>query len=140
MRSSGSNRTTPSPSTVGARAWPNWETWPGLGGLRPGHRLAPGIRVRVLQPGLYPTPNGRPRRALEDFDKAIYLEPRNHIFFFCRGLAHRELGESALAISDFETAIELEPLSNPSRLGRAVARVMQGEYEGALQDFDPRWS
>ena len=59
-----------------------------------------------------------PRRALEDFDQAIALDPENPTFHHYRGMAHWELGEFDLAVSDFDTAVRLEPLSNSSRRAR----------------------
>ena len=135
--SSGWNRKTPSPSRAGARAWPNWETWPGQWRTSTGQSR----RVRATRShtttGVAPTPRWGTRAGPpEDFDQAIALDPANPTFYHYRGMAHRELREFDQAVGDFDIALRLEPLSNPSRYARGVARVMRRDYDGATPDFD----
>ncbi len=48
-------------------------------------------------------------KAIEDYNEAIRLDPKNASFFFKRGLAKKEIGELDQAEEDFATAKKLAP-------------------------------
>jgi tetratricopeptide (TPR) repeat protein len=53
---------------------------------------------------------GEPRRALEDLNTAIGLEPEpDALSLFARGLVHRRLGEYEKALEDFNNAEAINP-------------------------------
>ena len=57
-------------------------------------------------------PGGRretPRKAIEDFSKAVELEP-NLDNYFQRASTYQGLGDHARAIADFNKALEEDPL------------------------------
>ena len=75
---------------------------------------------------------GRPRRGLEDFDRAIRRDPALTVAYHNRGLAHRELGDLTRAINDFGAATRLESLNNLSRYARAVTALNRAARRGAV--------
>ena len=58
---------------------------------------------------------GEHRRAIENFDRAIELDPTDALTYDNRGYTYYELGEYGLAIEDYDKAIELDPTSTVSR-------------------------
>ena len=55
--------------------------------------------------------NGDYRGALEDFNRAIVLNPTNAIIYHNRGVVHRNITNYPHAIFDFDTAIATYMLS-----------------------------
>ncbi len=51
--------------------------------------------------------------SIEDFTKAIAVNPKDCNLYFCRGIARHTVGDLALAISDKHLAIEYSKLKNP---------------------------
>src|SRR5262245_6009149 len=52
---------------------------------------------------------GELKRAVEDYDRAVRLNPHDADVFFRRGVAHGMAGDLDRAIGDFDHAIKLEP-------------------------------
>jgi tetratricopeptide (TPR) repeat protein len=52
---------------------------------------------------------GELKRAVEDYDQAVKLNPHDADVFFRRGIAHGMSGDADRAIDDFDQAIKLEP-------------------------------
>lgn len=50
-----------------------------------------------------------PERAIEDFDKAIALNPQFGVAYANRGFAYEKLGDKPKALADLERALELGP-------------------------------
>ena len=50
---------------------------------------------------------GQSQRAIEEYDKAIRLNPEHAGAYFNRGIAYRELGRKTEAVADFEKLITL---------------------------------
>lgn len=76
------------------------------------------------------------KRALEEFDKAIGLEPGYDRAYFQRGLAHLALRDFDKAISDLTKAIELSPSTAEIYHRRAYAFHQKKDLARALADFD----
>ena len=49
------------------------------------------------------------QEAIENFNKAIELDPNSAAFYSARGLVYVELGKHQEAINDYNKAIELDP-------------------------------
>jgi tetratricopeptide (TPR) repeat protein len=73
-------------------------------------------------------------RALQDYDKAIALEPDRAQSWNNRGNACREMGDFSQAIHDYTKAIELEPDSAGAYYNRANAYNTRGDYREAISD------
>ena len=64
------------------------------------------------------------RRAVEDYDTAIGLNPDSSALRINRGRAYEELGEYRRAIEDYDKAIELIlPMPEPTSTGAALTIV-----------------
>lgn len=88
------------------------------------------------------------RRAADDFDRAIRLDPDFVQALYDRGLLRwREFSDGKGAEADLTRVIELEPGRVEAWFNRALARQVIGDVEGALADFetylekgtDPMW-
>jgi tetratricopeptide (TPR) repeat protein len=79
---------------------------------------------------------GQPERAIEDFDKAIELDPNPTMAYFSRGAAYGNLGQPERAIEDLDKAIELDPNLTMAYFGRGIAHGELGQPERAIEDFD----
>lgn len=79
---------------------------------------------------------GDRRGAIEDFSKAIEMNPLYGINFHTRGLIRAEVGDLTGAISDFGMAVELDPRVRCDALchrGRLLIRI--GDYKAAVEDY-----
>lgn len=74
--------------------------------------------------------------AIEEFEKAIELNPLFAEAFLYLGLAKIELGEYDLAIRNFTIAIELDPaFSDQAHYFRGLSRYYNKDYTTAIDDF-----
>jgi len=74
--------------------------------------------------------------AIEDFNKAITLDPNYVYSYIYRGVARYELGDYKQSISDFNKAIEIEPAEEVAYYHRGIARMKLGDYGQAILDFN----
>lgn len=72
--------------------------------------------------------------AIQEFDKAIALQPGAAELFSTRAMARHERGDFAGAIRDLDQAIGLDPGLDIAYLGRAAARSALKDYAGAIAD------
>jgi tetratricopeptide (TPR) repeat protein len=75
-------------------------------------------------------------RAIDDFGRAIELNPDSIFILNNRGAAYARKREFDLAIADFNEAIRLDPSYAMTFDNRGVAYAKQGRYERAIEDFD----
>lgn len=80
--------------------------------------------------------SGRYERALQDFDKAISLEPDFEQAFRSKGDVYRRKGMIKRAIAEFDRAIAIKPDYAAAFADRALAYLALGMVEKALEDFD----
>ncbi len=76
------------------------------------------------------------RGGVEQFVKAVALDPGLFAAWNNLGLARRQLGESAAAEADLTRAIEVRPDSHEAHANRAHARMDLGRFAEALADID----
>lgn len=78
----------------------------------------------------------KPEKAVECYDKAIELDPRNAIYFSNRAAAYSMLGEHFKALDDAKKSCELNPNYSKAfnRLGKA--HLALGEPEEAVVAFE----
>jgi len=77
---------------------------------------------------------GDARRALEDFTKALKLEP-NLDNYFQRAATYQLLGEHKLALADFNEAVAEDPQEAHIYYARAQSRAALGDSAGAQADI-----
>jgi tetratricopeptide (TPR) repeat protein len=71
---------------------------------------------------------------VQDFDRAIQLDPSFQKLFENRGLAYLKLREWAKAEDDFGVLISVQPNSAWAYAHRSEARAGKGDSAGALSD------
>jgi tetratricopeptide (TPR) repeat protein len=74
--------------------------------------------------------------AIEDYNKAIELNPKNAEAYNNRGNAHSELNKHEEAIEDFNKAIELDPKYAEAYNNRGNAYYELNKHEEAIEDFN----
>ncbi len=79
---------------------------------------------------------GCTQSALDEYDKAIRLEPNNSAGYFNRGIMYFNLGQYQRAIQDYSQAIRLDPNKPGAYNNRANAYSSLGQYAESLKDLD----
>ena len=74
--------------------------------------------------------------AIEDFDRAIELDPDFKEAYNHRGLAKSYLNNFTGAISDYDMAVELDPKFIEAYYNRGLSVYSAGNYTGCIPDFD----
>ncbi len=80
--------------------------------------------------------DGAYERAIDDFGKAIGLDPDYVIAFNNRGRAYRHKHDYDRAIHDFDRAVRLDPKDAVAFNGRGLTFAVKGETDRAIQDYD----
>lgn len=78
---------------------------------------------------------GKAREAIQHFDQAIRLNPRDAEAYTNRGIAWRAKGDPSGAIADLDKAIKLDPKYAPAYGDRGITRPVRGKDTGAQKDF-----
>ena len=74
-------------------------------------------------------------RAIEDFDKAIKLNPEYALAYNNRGVAYSDLDRDEEAIADYNKAIELDPTLAGAYNNRGLAYYSLEKYRKAESDY-----
>ncbi|MFN6306887.1 MAG: tetratricopeptide repeat protein [Microcystis sp.] len=74
--------------------------------------------------------------ALDDYNKAIELNPNHAGAYYNRGLLYSDQKKYDLALSDYDKAIEINPNYAEAYVNRGVLYRLQEKYELALADYD----
>ena len=74
--------------------------------------------------------------AIEDYDRAINLNPEYAIAYYNRGNAKYKLEQYEAAITNYDKAINLNPGFAEAYLNRGSAKNKLGQYEAAITDYD----
>ena len=75
-------------------------------------------------------------KAIENFDKAIQLDPNYARAYSNRGYAWDDKGDYDKAIEDYNKAIQLNPDYARAYNLRGVAWINKGDYDKAFEDYD----
>ena len=78
----------------------------------------------------------RPNLAIDDFDKAIELNPGHRRVYHLRGHARYVMANRKRPLQDFDKAIELDPEYGAAYLSRANLHTELGHGEKAGQDME----
>ncbi len=76
------------------------------------------------------------KKAIDDFTKAIELEPNDTRVYTNRGLAYRMIQKFDRALDDFNKSLELNPLWPDTLYGRALTYQELGDIKNALEDCE----
>ena len=79
---------------------------------------------------------GQHERALEDYARAIELDPRNAIALSNRANSLRHTGKLGEAVDDFTRSIRIAPRRYHPYMGRGLAAAAQGSQFFASRDWD----
>jgi tetratricopeptide (TPR) repeat protein len=74
--------------------------------------------------------------AIDDFTKAIKLEPNNGLNYRERGRAYALKKDYDKAIADFNRAIQLDPGHAKAYNNRGLAFALKGDHDKAIADYD----
>jgi len=77
---------------------------------------------------------GQNENALNDFSKAIEIEPKVSDYYVNRGLVYKQDSQIEKALSDYTTAINLEPRSHIAYFNRAKLLLEMNNIEEASKD------
>ena len=73
--------------------------------------------------------------ALNDFDRAIRMDPENARPYNSRGIIYKNLGRPQKAIANFSKAVRLDPSYAEAYINRGIGHISMGEYDRACEDF-----
>jgi tetratricopeptide (TPR) repeat protein len=74
-------------------------------------------------------------RAIDDFNKAITLNPKYALAYIGRGGAYFSIGENDRAIEDYSMAVQLMPANEIAYSSRGAAYSKKGDFERAIADY-----
>ena len=78
---------------------------------------------------------GNYQGAIDDWSKAIEVNPQGAGSYYNRGIAKDKLGDYQGAIADLTKTIEINPQYVDAYLNRGVARELVNDLEGACNDW-----
>jgi tetratricopeptide (TPR) repeat protein len=73
--------------------------------------------------------------AVEDYTRALELDPNSAIACNDRGVAFSSLGDQPAAIADYTKALQLDPNQPVYYFNRGFARFNQEDFRGAIEDY-----
>jgi len=79
---------------------------------------------------------GKYQEAINEYDKAILMEPGNAEFHNSRGVTYYQLKQYYYAISDFINAIRLKSNHTLAYYNLAHSKYNLGDYDAALEDIE----
>lgn len=80
--------------------------------------------------------SGKSEEALEEFNRAVELDPYNAQALYGRALIYQAANQHEFAIADFTSASGLNPQKPEPLLGRAVSYLAVGKLKEAAADLD----
>ena len=75
-------------------------------------------------------------RAIQGYDQAIKVNPKNSVAYVSRGFAYAIKGNNDRAIQDYNQAIQLDPKNAAAYRYRGIAYGTKGDNDRAIQDLD----
>ncbi|MDM8529945.1 tetratricopeptide repeat protein [Anaerolineales bacterium HSG25] len=79
---------------------------------------------------------GQYQQGIEDYNKAIEIQPDNVRAYNYRGQNYNNLGQYQQAIADFDKAIKMLPNNAFAYTGRGSSYAYLGQYQQAIVDYD----
>ena len=78
---------------------------------------------------------GQPERAIQDFGRAIRLDPQNAMAYRNRGVGHIRGGDYQLALDDLDRAIGIDGTYAAAYLTRSCVYRAMDQQEAAAADY-----
>lgn len=78
---------------------------------------------------------GDRRHALDDYNQAVNLAPKNAKLYYNRGVFYAAQTDSDAALRDFDTALSIDPKFVSALRQRAITYLNQKNYSSARADF-----
>lgn len=78
---------------------------------------------------------GDRRKAIEDLNWALQVDPRDAKAYCCRGIMFYKMGNNQRAMSDFDKALQFDSRNILAYRNRGIIRSELGDNKGAIADF-----
>jgi len=85
--------------------------------------------------GIAYTEKGKYDKAIDEFNKAIKINPKFAEAYSFRGIVYGKKGQYDRAIDDFTEAIEINPKFAEAYSNRGFGYMRKGQYDRAIDDF-----
>ena len=79
---------------------------------------------------------GKPEKALEDFNRAVKIDPQKAAGYLGRANTLNIMGRYQEAIDDYDRTLDINPELANAYVNRASAYSHLGEYEKAIVDYE----
>jgi tetratricopeptide (TPR) repeat protein/S1-C subfamily serine protease len=79
---------------------------------------------------------GQKQAAIEDYDRAIAINPQDAKAYYNRGVTKSDLGQKQAAIEDYDRAIAINPQYAAAYYNRGVVKSELGQKQAAIEDYD----
>jgi tetratricopeptide (TPR) repeat protein/S1-C subfamily serine protease len=76
------------------------------------------------------------QRAIQDFSKAIQLDPTYLMAYFMRAVTYEQVQDLKSSLNDYNQAIVIDPEFSEVYSNRALIKVQLNDFAGALSDFN----
>jgi|GEM_PF-3603372 len=100
------------------------------------NKTAQARKTLYFNRGLALRDSGYFRSAIDDFSKALFLDPKNDVLYFNRGIAYLKISEYKKALKDFDLTISLVPGDVKAIHNRALTKYWLFDLQGALRDAE----
>jgi tetratricopeptide (TPR) repeat protein len=94
------------------------------------------VLLAYLNRGMAFEKRGQMDKAIEDYDKAIALDPLYYEAYNNRGVLYGQAGSFDKAIEYFDKSIGINPGDEDAYVDRGIAYALSGRYDRALDDFN----
>eukprot|EP00761_Pharyngomonas_kirbyi_P009358 gb/GECH01009374.1/.p1 GENE.gb/GECH01009374.1/~~gb/GECH01009374.1/.p1 ORF type:complete len:252 (+),score=24.63 gb/GECH01009374.1/:1-756(+) len=94
------------------------------------------ILYQKLNSNIFFNNRGKYKLAIEDYTKAIQLNPENVAAYNNRGFAYRKVNQYDKAINDYSKALEIQPDNVKTYNNRGYSYARRGDYDLAIKDYD----
>ena len=112
-----------------------------LGRTQPEQRSAVDLHIidslalMYKEHGRLKSANGDKRGAIEDYTKAIEIDPNYVTAYYNRAIVKSTIGDKKGAVKDYTKVIELDSLKSGAYYGRGNARAFLGDTKGGIADL-----
>jgi regulator of sirC expression with transglutaminase-like and TPR domain len=94
------------------------------------------VLLAYLNRGIAFEKTGQIDRAIEDYDRAIAIDPLYYEAYNNRGVLYGQEGKFDLAIEYFNKSIGINPDNEEAYVDRGIAYALSGRHDRALEDFN----
>ena len=94
------------------------------------------VLLAYLNRGLAYEKTGQINKAIEDYDKAIAIDPLYFEAYNNRGVLYGQEGKFDKAIEYFNKSISINPDDEEAYVDRGIAYALSGRYDRAMEDFN----